>query len=176
MNGCDWLFRIASPPQDIDIGSGNWANTTWSLGRVWMLCWSTKRAKKHLLWFARSTSGAPRVSFQSLTHPSLIHLDTGDWRKKLESQPGAVLATEMKNNNCKLARWTAQAVMAGAKFMKIAYIARNNQRNNRVNIFNNSSVSSDQSHYKATEIMTIYLQWLYPYRSSPLSFQGVVER
>lgn len=57
--------------------------------------------------------------------------DTGDWRKKLESQPGAVLATEMKNNNCKLAKWTAQAVMAGAKFMKIAYIARNNQRNNR---------------------------------------------
>jgi len=57
--------------------------------------------------------------------------NTGDWRKKLESQPGAVLATEMKNNNCKLAKWTAQAVMAGAKLMKIAYIARNNQRNNR---------------------------------------------
>ena len=57
---------------------------------------------------------------------------TGDWRKKLESQPGAVLATEMKNNNCKLAKWTVQAVMAGAKLMKIAYVARNNQRNNRV--------------------------------------------
>jgi len=56
---------------------------------------------------------------------------TGDWRKKLESQPGAVLATEMKNNNCKLAKWTVQAVMAGAKLMKIAYVARNNQRNNR---------------------------------------------
>ena len=40
---------------------------------------------------------------------------SGDWRKKLESQRGAVLATEIKNNNCKLARWTTQAVMAGAK-------------------------------------------------------------
>jgi len=58
---------------------------------------------------------------------------TGDWRKKLESQPGAVLATEMKNNNCKLAKWTCQAIMAGAKVIKIAYVARNNHRNNRVN-------------------------------------------
>lgn len=59
---------------------------------------------------------------------------TGDWRKKLEQQPGAVLATEMKNNNCKLAKWTCQAVMAGAVLMKIAYISRNSQRNNRVTI------------------------------------------
>lgn len=57
--------------------------------------------------------------------------NTGDWRKKLESQPGAVLATEMKNNNCKLAKWTCQAIMASAKLIKIAYVARNNQRNNR---------------------------------------------
>jgi hypothetical protein len=64
-----------------------------------------------------------------------LFLATGDWRKKLESQPGAVLATEMKNNNCKLAKWTAQAVMAGAKLMKIAYVTRNNQKNNRVNNF-----------------------------------------
>ena len=35
-------------------------------------------------------------------------LASGDWRKKLEMQPGAVLATELKNNNCKLARWTTQ--------------------------------------------------------------------
>jgi len=56
---------------------------------------------------------------------------SGDWRKKLESQPGAVLATEIKNNNCKLARWTTQAVMAGAKTMKIAYVTRNNAKNNK---------------------------------------------
>ena len=56
---------------------------------------------------------------------------SGDWRKKLESQRGAVLATEIKNNNCKLARWTTQAVMAGAKVMKLAYVTRNNAKNNR---------------------------------------------
>lgn len=31
-----------------------------------------------------------------------------DWRSKLDAQKGAVLATEIKNNNCKLAKWTIQ--------------------------------------------------------------------
>ncbi|KAK1036161.1 hypothetical protein LTS16_014008 [Friedmanniomyces endolithicus] len=33
-----------------------------------------------------------------------------DWRTKLATQRGAVVATEMKNNSCKLARWTTQAI------------------------------------------------------------------
>jgi translation initiation factor 3 subunit D len=42
-----------------------------------------------------------------------------DWRSKLDSQRGAVVATEMKNNSCKLAKWTVQSVLAGADTMKI---------------------------------------------------------
>lgn len=42
-----------------------------------------------------------------------------DWRAKLDSQRGAVVATEMKNNNCKLAKWTVQSVLAGAEALKI---------------------------------------------------------
>ena len=42
-----------------------------------------------------------------------------DWRSKLDSQRGAVVATEMKNNSCKLAKWTVQSVLAGADLMKI---------------------------------------------------------
>jgi len=42
-----------------------------------------------------------------------------DWRAKLSSQRGAVVATEMKNNSCKLARWTAQAILARADLMKL---------------------------------------------------------
>lgn len=45
-----------------------------------------------------------------------------DWRTKLDSQRGAVVATEMKNNSCKLARWTVQSVLAGADLMKIGYV------------------------------------------------------
>ena len=42
-----------------------------------------------------------------------------DWRTKLSSQRGAVVATEMKNNSCKLARWTTQAILAKADVMKL---------------------------------------------------------
>ena len=42
-----------------------------------------------------------------------------DWRAKLDSQRGAVVATEMKNNSCKLAKWTVQSILAGAEQMKI---------------------------------------------------------
>lgn len=42
-----------------------------------------------------------------------------DWRTKLDSQRGAVVATEMKNNSCKLAKWTVQSILAGADLMKI---------------------------------------------------------
>lgn len=42
-----------------------------------------------------------------------------DWRTKLSSQRGAVVATEMKNNSCKLARWVTQAILARADVMKL---------------------------------------------------------
>lgn len=45
-----------------------------------------------------------------------------DWRTKLTSQRGAVVATEMKNNSCKLARWTAQSILAKADVMKLGYV------------------------------------------------------
>ncbi|KAJ1688344.1 hypothetical protein LUZ63_019734 [Rhynchospora breviuscula] len=47
-----------------------------------------------------------------------------DWRQKLETQRGAVLATELKNNANKLARWTAQALLSGADIMKLGYVSR----------------------------------------------------
>lgn len=47
-----------------------------------------------------------------------------DWRTKLASQRGAVVATEMKNNSCKLARWTTQAVLAKADQMKLGFVSR----------------------------------------------------
>ena len=42
-----------------------------------------------------------------------------DWRIKLDSQRGAVIATEMKNNSCKLARFAVQSILAGAESMKM---------------------------------------------------------
>jgi translation initiation factor 3 subunit D len=45
-----------------------------------------------------------------------------DWRTKLASQRGAVLATEMKNNSCKLARWAVQSILAKADTMKLGFV------------------------------------------------------
>ncbi|KAJ4359311.1 hypothetical protein N0V95_002235 [Ascochyta clinopodiicola] len=53
-----------------------------------------------------------------------------DWRSKLSSQRGAVLATEMKNNSCKLARWTVQSILAKADTMKLGFVSRTNPKNN----------------------------------------------
>lgn len=48
-----------------------------------------------------------------------------DWRTKLASQRGAVLATEMKNNSCKLARWAVQSILAKADTMKLGCVIFN---------------------------------------------------
>jgi len=51
-----------------------------------------------------------------------------DWRQKLDSQRGAVLATELKNNSNKLAKWTLQAMLAGADLIKLGYVSRTNPK------------------------------------------------
>lgn len=47
-----------------------------------------------------------------------------DWRQKLDTQRGAVLATELKNNSAKLARWNAQAVLAGSDALCLGFVSR----------------------------------------------------
>jgi len=49
-----------------------------------------------------------------------------DWRQKLDTQRGAVLANELKNNACKLAKWTVQSILAGADQIKFGYVTRYN--------------------------------------------------
>lgn len=46
------------------------------------------------------------------------------WRTHLETQRGAVLANELKNNAFKLGRWTAQAILSGCEVMKLGYASR----------------------------------------------------
>jgi len=83
-------------------------------------------------------TGIPRDSQGLVTIRALNEFDprasgaggAPDWRTKLDSQRGAVVATEMKNNSCKLAKWTVQSVLAGAELMKIGYISRVNPRDN----------------------------------------------
>ncbi|PFH47808.1 hypothetical protein AMATHDRAFT_50029 [Amanita thiersii Skay4041] len=76
-------------------------------------------------------SGNPREGQGLVTIRALNEFDTRaqgaggapDWRTKLDSQRGAVVATEMKNNSCKLAKWTVQSILAGAELMKIGSVS-----------------------------------------------------
>jgi len=54
---------------------------------------------------------------------------TINWREKIDSQAGAVLASELKNNSFKLAKWTAQSLLAGASQMKIGFVSRTSPKN-----------------------------------------------
>lgn len=49
---------------------------------------------------------------------------TTPWKKHLETQRGAVLATELKNNSFKIGRWVAEALLSGCETMKIGYVTR----------------------------------------------------
>lgn len=60
-------------------------------------------------YFPSNTQNAPQVI---------------NWREKIDNQRGAVLATELKNNSFKLAKWTAQSLLAGADQMKIGFVSR----------------------------------------------------
>lgn len=55
----------------------------------------------------------------------LVPLTPGvEWRQKLDVQRGAVLANELRNNACKLAKWTVQALLAGSAQIKFGYVSR----------------------------------------------------
>eukprot|EP00184_Porphyridium_aerugineum_P005487 CAMPEP_0184708002 /NCGR_PEP_ID=MMETSP0313-20130426/37551_1 /TAXON_ID=2792 /ORGANISM="Porphyridium aerugineum, Strain SAG 1380-2" /LENGTH=570 /DNA_ID=CAMNT_0027169583 /DNA_START=2898 /DNA_END=4606 /DNA_ORIENTATION=+ len=53
-----------------------------------------------------------------------------DWRSKLDTQRGSVFATEIKNNAGKLARWTAEALLANADSIKFGFVSRANPKDN----------------------------------------------
>ena len=65
-----------------------------------------------------------------------------DWRHKLETQRGAVLATELKNNANKLAKWTAAALVSGVEIIKLGYVSRAHQRDTRHHVILGTQVSA----------------------------------
>nr|CAD7265545.1 unnamed protein product [Timema shepardi] len=73
-----------------------------------------------------SKEDAVRQLFFVMTVFLLSRQLSGDveWRQKLDTQRGAVLANELRNNSCKLAKWTVQALLAGSDQIKFGYVSR----------------------------------------------------
>ena len=65
-----------------------------------------------------------------------------DWRQKIENQRGAVLATELKNNANKLARWTSAALVASIDSIKLGYVARAHPRDRHHHVILSTQVRS----------------------------------
>ncbi|VDM01805.1 unnamed protein product [Schistocephalus solidus] len=51
-----------------------------------------------------------------------------NWRTKLDTQRGAVIASELKNNSCKMYKWTVGAIISGADQLKLGFVSRVNPK------------------------------------------------
>ena len=52
-----------------------------------------------------------------------------EWKQKLDTQTGAALAIEMKNNAFRLARYVSEMAVSGADEVKLGFVSRVNSRN-----------------------------------------------
>jgi len=68
-------------------------------------------------------------------------LRTQDWRKKIETQRGAILAFETKNNKNKVAKWTSAALLAGADMLKLGYVSRLSARDSTTHVILGTQVT-----------------------------------
>jgi translation initiation factor 3 subunit D len=83
------------------------------------------------------TSKEGNGKYQYLTIKALNEYDPKkdiDWRQKLDTQRGAVLATELKNNSNKLARWTIQSILAGTSTIKLGFVSRTNPKSQALHV------------------------------------------
>lgn len=56
------------------------------------------------------------------------------WRSMLETQKGALLATEVRNNACKLRKFVTSAMIAGCDELRLGFVARKNPNDNEQHV------------------------------------------
>merc|ERR1711998_789084 len=71
---------------------------------------------------AKSKEGGNYISLKCLNDMTT----TTNWKKDLVDKKGSVLATEIKNNSFKFARWIGQAWLSGCDMLKLGYVTRIN--------------------------------------------------
>lgn len=57
-----------------------------------------------------------------------------NWRSMLETQKGALLATEVRNNACKLRKFVTSAMIAGCDELRLGFVARKNPNDNEQHV------------------------------------------
>ena len=100
-----------------------------------------------LAWLWVGNNGDLKTDQQSIESRLTGWVSPGvNWRQKLETQRGAVLANELKNNANKLAKWTAAAHISGTDMIKLGYVTRSSPKDNfhHVILGTQAGLSADQ--------------------------------
>merc|ERR1712013_274817 len=113
-DGEKYKFDIDNPFVDADeegeVASVAYRYRRWNLGNdLVLICRCELDAVQ-----VGSNNETQFVNLKALNEWDSRHSGGVDWRQKLDTQRGAVLANELKNNACKLAKWTVQSILAEA--------------------------------------------------------------
>lgn len=85
-----------------------------------------------------TSKGQPKyVTVKALNEWDSKYCNGINWRSTLEKQTSTVLATEMKNNSYKVSRWIMQSQLAGADSIKLAFVTRENVKDDKSHILVN---------------------------------------
>lgn len=123
--GESYRFKNGNPfveGDDSNIASLGYRYRKWSLGNNIELIARTE----HDAVMTGSNGETAFINVKTLNEWDHRCCNGVDWRRKLDSQRGSILATELKNNSCKLAKWTMCALLAGSEYMKMGYVSRYN--------------------------------------------------
>lgn len=56
---------------------------------------------------------------------------SNEWKQRLDIQPGAVFAAELKKNSCKFAKWATSAIVSGVDIIKVGYVVRSSPKDKK---------------------------------------------
>ncbi|KAF0982043.1 hypothetical protein FDP41_011904 [Naegleria fowleri] len=80
-----------------------------------------------------SKEGDEEMTFKVLNEyfpPDQNQYQTGtDWKTTMESQKTSIIMAEFRNNGCKMAKWTAQALLNSSKQFKLGFVSRQTPKN-----------------------------------------------
>jgi translation initiation factor 3 subunit D len=59
---------------------------------------------------------------------------TLDWRTNFDSNNGAVISGEERNNACKISKWICQAILADCELVKLGFVSKTNTKDNKYQV------------------------------------------
>ncbi|KAL9650524.1 hypothetical protein ABK040_004743 [Willaertia magna] len=83
---------------------------------------------------SKESTGDEEMTFRVLNEyfppdPNAYQIGTAtDWKANLDTQKTSIIMAEFKNNACKMAKWTAQALLNSSKQFKLGFVSRQNPK------------------------------------------------